>query len=469
MECGKPSHFIDTPENIDHHPASFRDNNAYLFYYGKSGILYRALADSYLGDYNLLHSSGLYPELMRRGWLVPHTIAEVPVPPGCSLVLQPEVLPFISYPYEWSFSQLKKAALLTLDIASLALQHGLILKDASGFNVAWKNGQPIFIDLPSFRRLEPGEPWPAYQQFCAHFLAPLALMKYTDLRLQKLFLCNIAGLPLDLTSKLLPRRTWLRMGLLIHLHLHARSQLKHAGVDKKVEVNLSTQTLRNLLHHLRLAVEGLRLPPTKTEWGDYYNDTNYTEDQFQAKKDIVGGWLDRMSPNRVCDLGANDGTFSRIAAQKAKLVISADIDPIAVDKNFNYVTDRRITNILPIIQDLTQPSPALGWELKERMPLQERLKADLGLALALVHHLVIGNNTPFRKFFSFLANTAPTWIVEFPAKEDSQVQRLLRNREDIFTDYSRHGFEAALYDSFIIHERREIEGTHRTLYLITLK
>jgi len=454
-----------TPSVLEgtHHPSSFRDNRAFLF--RRDGQLYRAVHKTYKSDYELLHSSGLYQELTARNWLVPHHEISMLAPADISLILKPELLPCITYPYEWSFSQLKQAALLTLKIADLALKHNMLLKDASGFNVGWKDGEPIFIDLPSFRALVPGEPWPAYRQFCSHFLAPLSLMAYVDLNLQKLLLSNIDGLPLDLASRLMPRRTWLNLNLLIHIHLHARAQKKYSGTEKKVEVSVSATTLRNLFHSLRLTVEKMRLPTVMTEWGDYYSATNYTPEQFEQKKAAIAAWIEEVKPATVFDIGANDGTFSRLAGRRAALVVSADIDPVAIEKNFNFLAANKIKNIVPLLQDLAQPSPGLGWNLEERTPLRDRIQPDMGLALALVHHIVIGNNVPLKMFCRYLHQTAPAWIVEFPAKDDSQVQRLLRNREDIFPDYTVQGFERAMEEFFTIKETRPIEGSHRTLYL----
>jgi len=452
------------PETRIAHPSSFRDNAAFLFYQG--GELYRTISEAYRLEYEFLHSSGLYAELMTRRWLVPHEKTDLIPPNGFFLVLRPEMLPLVTYPYEWSFSQLKQAALLTLDLCSLALRHGMTLRDASSFNVGWKEGRPIFIDLPSFRRVKPGEPWLAYRQFCSHFLAPLALMQYVDLSLQKLLINHVDGLPLDLTSKLLPRSTYLNFNILIHVHLHARAQKKYSQSDKKITVNVSDQTLNNLFQSLRLTVESLKLPKIVTEWGDYYSGTNYTEEQFSQKRKVVSEWIEQVRPSKVLDLGANDGTFSRIACAKADLVVSSDIDPIAVEKNFSYATKHSLTNLIPIIQDLTQPSPGIGWALKERLPLRDRLKPDLGLALALIHHLAISNNTPFEKIFDFFANLAPNWIIELPTKEDSQVQRLLQNREDIFTNFTLDGFEKAALQHFEILKRCPIDGSQRFLYLL---
>jgi len=451
-------------------PGSFRDPAGFIFEHDQ--VIYRAVADFYRADYDLLMKSGLYADLTSPGWLIQHQeILPPPVnmPQGYNLVLKPEMVPFISYPYEWSFSQLKSAALLTLDIQARAMEYGLTLKDASAFNVTWNKGRPVFLDTLSFTALKDNQPWVAYGQFCSHFLAPLTLMSARDLRLQALTRENLPGISLDLASKLLPRRSWFNLGSLLHIHLHARSRQKHASTDQKATATLTKKSLMNLVAGLRMAVEALKFPHTATEWGDYYNDTNYTPQQFQEKKDVISDWIKQFNPKTVCDLGANDGTFSRLAEESASLIIAADIDPIAVELNYRRCQQDNNEVMLPLLQDLTQPSPSLGWQLKERAGLFSRLKADLGLALALVHHLAITNNTPLPKIGEMLAQAAPVWIVEFPDKADSQVQRLLLNREDIFPNYTTTGFEQALEAMFLIVKIHHITNSYRTLYLVHRK
>jgi ribosomal protein L11 methylase PrmA len=447
------------------HPASFRDPAGFVF--ERETEVYRAISGAYKADYDCLMTSGLYEALTAKRQLIPHLETDMPRPDGVALVIKPERIPFISYPYEWCFSQLREAALLTLGIQAKALDFDMTLKDASVFNITWRQGRPIFMDTLSLVRLKPDAPWAAYGQFCSHFLAPLALMSHKDIRLQKLIQTNIGGIPLDLASSLLPKRTWLKLGQLVHIHLHARSQKKHADSAVKARAALDKKAFRNLIEGLRIMVEGFKLPDVVTEWGDYYNDTNYSPAQFQEKKDVVAVWIKEAAPGRVCDLGANDGTFSRLAAQTAAIVVAADIDPIAVEKNCRRCKKDKDEVTVPLLADLTQPSPGLGWELKERSSLFERLKPELGLALALVHHLAIGNNVPLPKICSLLSGLAPSWIVEFPDKPDSQVRRLLLNREDIFPDYNQPAFEAALKCFFDIKDKRHITESQRTLYLLT--
>jgi hypothetical protein len=450
-------------------PSSFRDPDGCIFNY--NGEVLRRVNPSYASCYKQLMSSGLYAHLTDIGFLIPHEEVSYAQPlfSEGELILRPKQLPFISYPYEWSFGQLQEAAILTLDVLAASLDRGMILKDASAFNVTWHKGRAVFFDTLSFTPYEDGSPWTGYRQFCTHFLAPLALMAYTDFRLQKLLLQYIDGVPLDLTSRLLPFRTRLKPSLSIHLHMHSYLQKKKANTRHKLQVRLKKKSLYNLIANLRNCITALKFPKVQTEWGDYYNDTNYTVEQAQRKQSVITGWLERVCPSRVADLGANDGTYSVLAARSSELVVAMDFDPVAVQANYLMCKTQNQSRITPLLNDITAPSPAIGWHCRERSSIFERLRPHMGMALALVHHLSISNNVPFLNIFSMFADMAPTWIVEFVDKKDTQVQRLLTNRPDIFPEYTQSMFEEQAKAHFFIEQKHHIEGTQRTLYLLRLK
>lgn len=443
--------------------SSFRDPDGYVF--KEDGLFKRQICESYIETYEKIKMSGLYEKLFEKDLLIPHT----EVSTHNEIVLEPEQLDFLSYPYEWSFAQYKEAALCTLKILETAMDYGFILKDATAYNLTWHKGKMVFFDTLSFTPYEQGQPWMGYRQFCSHFLAPLALMSNVDLRMNGLMSKFIDGVPLDLASKLLPMKTKLNPALLLHIHLHANLQSKNADVRKKVDVKISTQTIKNLILSLKETIKNLQPFGAKTEWGDYYNDTNYSKDQSDEKAEIIKRWLANGNFKKILDLGSNDGTFSRIAKQHCEFVFSADIDPIAVDKNVWRCKKMKEKNITPILLDITAPSPAIGWGLAEREGIFERLKTDAAMALALVHHLAIGNNLPLESVFEVFKKIAPVWIVEFVDKEDSQVKRLLANREDVFPNYTIDGFRAAASKHFEIKEERMISGTKRTMFLLEMK
>jgi SAM-dependent methyltransferase len=387
-------------------------------------------------------------------------------------VIRPEQVLFISYPYEWSFGEFKDAALATLSIQKRALKLGMSLKDASAYNIQFLNGKPALIDTLSFEIYQEGEPWVAYRQFCQHFLAPLALMAYQDARLSQLLRVYIDGIPLDLASMLLPRRTQWRLGLASHIHLHANAQKRYADVavsEARSGRKMSKQALFGLIESLQTTIRKLEWKPTGTEWADYYRANNYSDTAFEHKKVLVGDWLSRFEAGTVWDLGANTGIFSRIAAETCANVISTDIDPTAVEVNYQLVKEKKEKNLLPLVLDLTNPSPAIGWQNLERESFIQRGPVDVILALALVHHLAISNNVPLPRVAEFFAACGEWLIVEFVPKDDSQVQKLLRNRLDIFSKYTQAGFEESFKIYYSIIESSAVRDSERWLYLMRRK
>jgi len=452
-------------------PASFRDPSGFLFESG--GVLYRQVNTCYREHFDQLMGSGLYEALTAKGLLIDHQPAKVDSPAAetCYQIIQPQRLKFISYPYEWCFGQFRDAALLTLDIADLALRHGMMLKDASAYNVQFTDAGPIFIDTLSFATYQENEPWVAYRQFCQHFLAPLALMAYTDVRLQQLLRIYLDGVPLDLAAALLPIKSRFQLGLLSHLHLHAKSQQRYAGKmeTKARSARVSRLALQGLLDHLRSTVKKLAWKPQGTEWADYYSDTNYTEKGLEVKKALVKSFLEKVQPRTVWDLGANTGVFSQVAAALGADTLAFDIDPAAVEKNYRLCREHQQQRVLPLLMDLTNPSAAIGWALEERTSLLERGPADSVLALALIHHLAIGNNVPLQRIAQFFSRLGRTLIIEFVPKTDSQVRRLLVTREDIFVDYHQAAFESAWQRYFTIDEKADILDSQRTVYRMSRK
>jgi len=450
-------------------PASFRDPSGFLFV--RDGTLFRQVNQVYRSDYDRLTSSGLYAELVGAGRLVPHAEVDVaPAEPATAwLVVRPEPIRFVSYPYEWCFSQLKDAALATLDIQRRAIERGLSLKDASAYNIQFHQGRPTLIDTLSFETYREGEPWVAYRQFCQHFLAPLALMSRRDVRLGQLLRVYIDGIPLDLAARLLPWRSRLNGGLLTHLYLHAASQHRFAGADVRAGGRRAPRVSRlgflGLIDSLRRTVEGLAWAPTGTAWSGYGSMHNYTPAAMDAKRRLVAELLDRIRPRSLWDLGANTGEFSRLAVERGIPTVAFDVDPGAVEINYREVRRREEQRLLPLLMDLTNPSPGLGWRNVERMSLFERGPAEAVMALALIHHLAIGNNVPLPQLAAFFAGLGRWLIIEFVPKSDGQVRRMLAARQDIFGDYSVEGFERAFGEFFELRRAEPIMETERRLYL----
>jgi ribosomal protein L11 methylase PrmA len=448
---------------------SFRDPSGFV--YTRSGVLYRQVNRVFQNEFEAVAGSGLFDELAGQRLLVAHESVslDLAASPDATAVLRPEPVHFISYPYEWSFGQLRDAALLTLELQERALGRGMTLRDASAYNVQFESGRPVFIDTLSFEPRKEGAPWMAYRQFCEHFLVPLALMSRVDIDLGDLLRAHIDGIPLELGNTLLGGRSWRSLGLLFHVRLHAMAQRRYrdrAPSSAAIQRPVSAQTVLGLVRSLRGLVGRLTWNPRGTEWADYTSDNNYSAEAAGAKQALVTGMLRRRAPTTVWDLGANTGAYSRAACTVAARVVSFDIDPAAVERNYRRVRAEGETRILPLRMDLTNPSPALGWAHHERQSLEQRGPADALLALALVHHLAIGHNLPLERIAAFFARLGRALVIEFVPKSDSQVQRMLRSRPDIFPTYTREGFEAAFRTSFRIEAAEPVSGSERLLYLM---
>jgi len=449
--------------------SSFRDPSGTVF--SRGGRLFRQVNYCYQKQYEALMTSGLYKKLTGEKLLIPHREVQEP---GCGgdafLVLEPERIPLISYPYEWCFGQLKDAALVTLRIQKSALERDMILKDASAYNIQFNRGKAAHIDTLSFDFYREGEPWVAYGQFCRHFLAPLFLMAFKDIRLSQLLRAYIDGIPLDLASKLLKGKGGIAVKA--HIHWHAKSVINHAQAGKinkepprKIKINKFNMTA--MIDSLIKTVEKLKLPGIQTEWGDYYSRTNYSDGAAAAKKQAVAEYLSIVSPAVTWDFGANDGTYSRLALLSSGDCFAAafDIDPVAVERNYAEVR-RSGENMLPLILDLTNPSPDAGFANCERGRLETRQTPDCILMLAVIHHLAISNNLPFGMIAEWLSFICGNLIIEFVPKSDSQVQILLATRDDIFSDYTEEGFEAAFGGYFNIAKKQKLPESGRVVYLM---
>ncbi len=472
--------------------ASFRDPSGFMFRRGDR--LYRQVNRSYQGEYDLLMASGLYDKLTKDGLLISHQEVDLApeLPELAYKVLSPDLAPFISYPYEWSFSQLKDAALATLRIEKRALAKGMSLKDASAYNIQFIHGRPVLIDTLSFETYQEGKPWIAYRQFCQHFLAPLALMAYCDVRLSQLLKVYIDGVPLDLASRLLPLKTRLNFSLVTHLHLHAAAQQRYSDktVNKAaISGQVSKTSFLALIESLQSTIRKLTWKPAGTEWVEYYQDTNYSNTALEHKKELVKAYLTRIEPSNVWDLGANTGLFSRLASEAGIPTVAFDVDPAAIERTYlDIVAERRTERkseletgsastkvespekrkepLLPLVMDLTNPSPSIGWQNRERESFIDRGPADATLALALIHHLAISNNVPLASLVEFFRSITHWLIIEFVPKGDLQVQRLLTTRADIFPDYNEQGFEKAFATCFTILDSTSIQDSQRRLYLM---
>lgn len=414
---------------------SFRDPSGSIFY--EKGEVFRQVNEVYLSHYHHLMTSGLYSRLIEKKLLIPH--AEVSKKP---LILKPERIPFISYPHEWSFSQLKQAAITTLEAQAIAIEYKMHLKDASAYNIQFHQGKAVLIDTLSFELKTDFIPWVAYRQFCQHFLGPLALQAYVDCRLRNLSFTHIDGPPLDLIVKLLPISRLIQPSVFMHLLLHSKFQCKNNCSPKSSTRHYSRIAAQALISSLTSAVSRIHWNSPKTIWQNYQDENSYSPQAFQHKELIIKHYLSLTKPQTVWDLGANDGHFSQIASEFAKEVVSLDSDPVCIDRLFS-----KQTPILPLLMDLSTPTSSFGWGESERKSLSERGPTDLLMALALIHHLRISGGIPFRQIAEYFSKLCKYLIIEFIPSDDkkfiqmnpeSRINCKTYNEECFLKDFSNH-------------------------------
>jgi ribosomal protein L11 methylase PrmA len=448
--------------------ASYRDNDGFVF--KQNDTYYRLIRPSYFSHYDLLMKSGLYKNLADAGRLLQHQemdTATFQPNVDCKIIL-PEQIPFISYPYEWSFDMWRDAAMVTLKIASQALGFGMILKDATPFNIQFYKGRPVFIDTLSFEKYEEGTSWVAYHQFCECFLGPLLLMHYGHRDLGKLFLIYPDGIPLDVVKSLLPLKSSFNIHVYLHIWLQAKMANKANG-EGGTKKEFSKQKLITLLHGLISFVSGLSQKKMKSVWDDYYTDTILGNQYLEAKKIIVENFLNGIDIKSAIDLGANDGYFSLLLKDKVENIIATDFDSNCINELYRKIRKEKIKNIVPLVSTLNIPTPSIGWNNKERSSLIERLKVDLVLALALVHHLAIAVNIPLGFIAKWLSEMSTYLVIEFVPKSDEKVKQLLATREDIFDGYDLESFKQIFSEYFEVIINEKVGNTNRVLFLMKKK
>jgi hypothetical protein len=453
------------------HSSSFRDPSGYIF--TDQGRIKRVINPIYFKQYQALKESGFFKTLFKSGLLIPHEELSASEE---EIIIQPETIPFITYPYEWSFNQYKEAALLTLKLQKFCLEKGFSLKDASAFNVTFHNGKAVFIDTLSFDFYEENTPWRAYKQFVTHFFGPLLLAHFHGSEVLKLISNFIDGIPVKTVASMLPFKTKLNPFLYSNIHLLAKFESKH-NEDYKGEAKvtaLSKKGQLNIIESLYNYIKKLELKE-QSEWGDYYNKTNYSDDAFNLKADLINGWVSQLNAKTAIDVGGNDGTFVRRITADLEQALVCDIDNNAVDYNYKQIKQNKESFITPFVLDVLNPSAAVGFNNKERFSFLKRIKdfaPDATLALAVIHHMSLSGNITFDMSAAFFASFSKHLIIEFPKRGDSWVERLLNSKgefKDHFNFYNSSHFETSYAKYFDLVEQHDIKNTERTLYLFKVK
>jgi ribosomal protein L11 methylase PrmA len=460
-------------------PGSFRDRDSRVLV--APDAVYRALSARGADDWRALAGSRLFQRLTGEGSLVAteevapdalDTAADL-LPQGTAALLRHERIPFVSYPYEWSFGMLREAALLTLELELAALEEGLTLKDATPYNVQWRGAEPVFVDIGSFERLREGEPWAGYRQFCMLFLYPLLLQAHKGIPFQAWLRGSIDGITPREAARMFGRLDRLRPGVLAHVYLHARLERRYEsreGGEVKRELrraNFKPELIEANVRRLRKLVTRLTWKPGASAWTGYRDQCTYSDEDDERKRAFVRGALAARPPRLVWDMGCNDGAYSRIAAEQADTVVAFDYDHATIDALYRALRAEGERRILALVADLADPSPGLGWRGLERRPLEDRGTPDLALALALVHHVSITANVPLAEFIDWLRGLRCSLVVEFPRREDPMVRRLLSGkREGSNADYELETFERLLGERFEIERREALPSGTRILYLV---
>ena len=440
--------FRPAPESVERHPASFRDPDAGVFLAGARVL--RALTAEAAARYDAVRATGLIDDLERDGFVVRSREAPDTPPAGFGRMLEHEALAFVSHPYEWPFTLLKRAALLHLDVHQRALERGMTLTDASAYNVQFRGMRPVFIDITSFRPYREGELWAAHRQFCEQFLNPLLLAARFGIPHHAWYRGSLEGIPTAALAALWPASGWLSPRELIHVLMPAsaeRTATKRAtaSVEKIRRAHLPKAAYAALLRQLQRWIAGLEPRGfSATQWTDYARARNYGAAELEAKRGVVAEFAARTRPGTLWDVGCNDGEFTEIAlANGTQTAIAFDADPGALEQACARA-ERGGLEFLPLYQDASNPSPAQGWLGRERASLADRPQPDAVMALAFEHHLALGRNLPLDQVLAFLLAIAPKGLVEFVPKSDATVQRMLALKGDIFPKYTEATFVSAL-------------------------
>lgn len=454
-------------------PGSFRDPGSRV--YQTEETVYRTLSPDAARAFEVVRNTGVLDRLMKKKWLVQTATVDGRVlgegGQHAALVLQHEKIPFVSYPYEWSFAQLHAAALLHLKLHIALLERNVTLSDSTAYNIQFIGAKPLFIDVTSLRPYQEGEYWHGHRQFCEQFLNPLLLHAVVGVAHHAWFRGHLEGVPLSEFAMLAPWRARLNWRFFLHVVLQNRLQTRAEQKQSATAVRLQGRGLQRtalvaLLSQLQRYIEKLVPRQGKTStWERYAHQNTYETGEAEAKQNFVAQFMARVRPRLLLDLGCNSGDYAVVALQNgASLVVGFDADQQVLNRAFERAQSERLA-FLPLYQDLANPSPEQGWNQLERQGFLRRARGDAILALAFIHHLAIARNIPLDQVVATLVSMAPRGVVEFVPKTDPTVKTMLALREDIFPEYTQETFTKLLGQHASIVETKTISSSGRTLYV----
>lgn len=447
------------PNNI-----SYKDTNARVV--KKESNYFRYIFFGYKEEYDHLMKSGLYQELVQLDLLIEHQEIEKDTDdPKVYKQLFPVKIHFQSYPFEWSYTQWRKAILAYLRINHIALKYGMILKDATPYNFYLIGGNALMFDTSSFIFFNENDKWIAYRQFCEEFLSPIALMYYNGAQWSKLTMANLKGMPLNFVSVNLPIKSWFNLTTLLHIHFHSKFsttnklELKSKRNNKGFTLE-KVKTLQKMIFHTISKWKKVR--QNTNHWSNYYEKEIESQEYLKDKEVTVRKWLEKIKPKTILDLGANTGKFSFIAAEYSKRVISLEADENCVDVIESNIS-KNTKNIFTLVGNVAEPSPNLGIMNSEIENIYNRCNSELVLGLALFHHLHIFNKLSFEQIISSFSCFATKYlIVEFIEKNDNKINFMKNN----ITDYSKEKFIASINSKLTIVDYKKLDDSERYIFLI---
>ncbi|MBC7821308.1 MAG: methyltransferase [Planctomycetaceae bacterium] len=465
------------PITLNDEPSSYRDREARVFYDDAGGVC-RALSARALAEWDALRQTRFFQQAIETGHVV--RTAEVPdaeialtnVSGNWAGLLRHEVIPFVSYPFEWSFGMLQDAALLHLDLLAAALDEDFTLKDGTAYNLQWVGTRPVFIDVASLERLIAGRPWAGYRQFCQTFLYPLLLQAYKNVPFHPWLRGRLEGISPQECWNLMSFRDVFRRGVPSHVWLHSWLQSRRTldevdSTQALAAAGFRKDQIRANVQGLQRLVRGLRWSPVASAWSEYAGANSYSAADRQQKESFVRSAVQSRRWGLVWDVGCNTGNYSRIAAENSDQVVAIDADPLAIERLYQSLKsqlDGHHAPILPLVNNLTDLSGGLGWRGVERKALANRGRPELTLCLALVHHLVVGHGIPLRELLTWFADLGTSLVIEFITKDDPMVQRLLRSRRDNYADYEPEVFDRLLSEMFDVVRTETLASGTRKLY-----
>ena len=443
-------------------PSSFRDDAGQIFNF--KNRIFRSIKNDYIENYNFIKNQDIYQKLINKNLLINSWEAK-----DQDLIsqnfddvnkfLEHEKLENWTYPYEWTFSQLKKAAIFHLDFQLFLLEENISLKDASAYNIQFKNNKPIFIDILSLQKLDENTPWQGHKQFCEEFLNPLVYSSYFNLPFNEIYKGNLNGISNRQIINLLGYKIFFSFSLLINVYF-TESLSSKSGISKKKKERSYKQSQYFLINNLKKFIKKLKYKKNKSTWSNYSNTHSYSKESEIEKENILKSYISTNKPYSLIDMGCNDAKYSFISKELGvKKIIALDYDMQCLEKieldNNEIVT--------PLYADLSNISPSIGWDNKEKKSFIERFNFDFSLSFAVVHHLAISKNIPLYEVLNFIIKLSKKGLIEFIPNDDEMVKRMKMFKTKDYDDYNLENFLKYLNEKCNIVKVHDLKGSKRKI------